>query len=120
MTGWRKDPALQEWAFKAAYPNDRTANRDEQDDAAASQGRTLMRDDGSKGKASIRFRQRHRSSRTYAWLRWTAGRRGKDEIFVCEVTGESRSANLRHAWSVVHDRNLLTPEGRARHKRTKE
>ncbi|YAL82477.1 hypothetical protein ACMYYO_11145 [Dermacoccaceae bacterium W4C1] len=115
MTGWRKEDPLPDWSFKAIHGQDRVANRDAQDAAAYPRGRRLTRDDGEVVTARIRLRRQSRGKRIYALLHWYLGNHRYQEFTVCEVTSKtSRADNLRHAWNVVHDRELLTPEGRTR------
>lgn len=104
---------MPDWAFKAAYAQDRAANRDAQDEAAYPHGRRLTRDDGQVVIAKIRLHRHRRGKRTYASLHWYLGDRKYREFSVCEVTSKTnRADNLRQAWAIVHERSLLSPEGR--------
>lgn len=109
---------MPDWAFKATYANDRTANRDAQDTAVEPHGRWLTRDDGDQVQAEIRLRRRANSRRTYAWLRWPLGENRHAEINVGEVTRRTtRADNLKQAWELAHARGLLEPEGRGQSRR---
>lgn len=116
MTGWRPErDRLPEWAFRALPGQDHGRDRRIQDIAAGPRGRSLRRDDAQTATARILLRRRSNSRRTYATLRWSVGWGRNADLMIGEVTMGSRENNLQQAWAVVHELELLTPEGRARH-----
>ncbi|WP_327269685.1 very short patch repair endonuclease [Streptomyces sp. NBC_01218] len=65
--------------------------------------------DGQFARASVSLRLYKRTRRIRAVLRWSdAGK--SPEIYLGEVSGSTRQANLRVAWQRAWDRGLLTEE----------
>jgi hypothetical protein len=50
--------------------------------------------------------------RLYAELRWQVNKKQLSR-YLCEVTADTRAANLAAGWQLVHDRGLTTPSSAA-------
>jgi DNA mismatch endonuclease (patch repair protein) len=90
----------------------------EQDRAAGGHTRRCIDlGDGRFARASVSLRVYRRTRRIRAYLRWSCGGKS-EEKYICEVTHDSRRANLIQAWRQAHEQNLvmdwpLPPESRA-------
>lgn len=73
----------------------------EQDQAAGGRGRRIMRDCGALGRVILR----RRYLRLYAELRWQINKKECSK-HLCEVSADTRAANLATAWQYAHDRGL--------------
>lgn len=112
MGGRWRATSLPRHAFAAMDGVGRSESADRQDLAAGGHAHRLLDTGGSNRVLSrIRFVQRPRTRRVYAYLVWLQPDRR--ELLLGEVTAHSREANLIAAWRVVHDNDLLTPQGRA-------
>ncbi|MFJ8857042.1 very short patch repair endonuclease [Streptomyces sp. NPDC102451] len=82
----------------------------EQDRAAGGRHRRMVAlGDGQFARASVALRLYKRTRRIRAVLRWS--HEGKSpEIYLGEVSGNTRQANLRLAWQRAWERGLLTEE----------
>ncbi len=79
----------------------------EQDEAAGGRQRRLVRRaDGSEVAASVFLRVQPRGRRCYAYLRYASGGRKTREVYLGEVHGASRAANLAEGWSLARGRDL--------------
>lgn len=86
------------------------ARANEQDAAAGGRtARELLLTGGRIALASIALRLYRRSRRIRAYLRWSdVGR--TSEIYLGEVSRETRAENLRQGWEIVHARNLTNSQ----------
>lgn len=93
-------------AYQSPPDMSRADRAREQDEAAGGrQRRTMQLPGGRTALASIALRLLPQGRRIYAYLRWSDG--GKThERYVCEVTADSRTANLKAAWLMVTAKRL--------------
>ncbi len=81
----------------------------EQDDAAGGREHRVVHDSGGAlGRVVLQPRNR----RLYAELRWQVNQKQRSQ-YLCEVTADTRAANLAAAWRKSHDRGLTTASGTA-------
>lgn len=93
-------------AWRALSPRSHSEAADEQDRAAG--GREVRRmklQTGDKRYASIELKLGHK--RVYAYLRYSNGGKTVNQ-YVCHVDQPTRFDNLKQAWAVALERNLLT------------
>jgi hypothetical protein len=80
----------------------------EQDNAAGGREHRVMRNCGALGRVVLQ----HRNLRLYAELRWQVNKKQLSR-YLCEVTADTRAANLAAGWQLAHDRGLTTPSSAA-------
>lgn len=114
MTKWA-DADTPRHAYSSPYPNDQQQNTQDQDAAADGRSRTLTYVSAKSGKTVSTTAWvkndggKHR--RRYLSLAWRMDGKRK-EFRVCVADQKTRDQNLRKAWNIVFDNNLLTEEGR--------
>lgn len=98
-------------AWRAPSPRSRTEVLDEQDRAAGGrESRRLRLEDGASRYASIELKKNHKQ--IYAYLRYSNGGKTVNR-YVGHVDQGSRFDNLKQAWAVVLERNLLGGDDQA-------
>ena len=96
--GWNRTPLHDtQWRVRPYWTKQSQAL--EQDAAAGGRDHRVMRDCGALGRVILR----RRYLRVYAELRWQINKK-EHSTYLCEVTGDTRAANLIVAWQLVHDR----------------
>lgn len=100
--GWNRTPLHDtQWRVHPYWTKQSQAL--EQDAAAGGRDHRVMRDCGALGRVVLR----RRYLRVYAELRWQINKK-EHSTYLCEVSGDTRAANLTVAWQLVHDRGLTT------------
>ena len=93
-------------AWRAPSPRSREAAIDEQDRAAGGrEARRMKLQSGAKRYASIELKLGHKQ--VYAYLRYSNGGKTVNQ-YVCHVDQSTRFDNLKQAWVVALERDLLT------------
>lgn len=105
--GWNKTPVRDtQWRVHPYWTKQSQAL--EQDQAAGGRECRVMQDCGALGRVILR----RRYLRLYAELRWQINKKECSQ-FLCEVSADSRAANLAAAWQRAHDLGLTTPTSAA-------
>ena len=101
-------------AWRAPSPRSREEAVEEQDRAAGGKEARLIRlEDGVRRYASIELKLGHKQ--IYAYLRYSVGGKTVNR-YVCHCDQRTRFDNLKHAWSVALERNLLSRNEQASNK----
>ena len=108
---WRREiPDEQAWKPDASRGRRSAADVAwEQDRAAGGRhARLVVLPDGREVRASIELKRQAKRRRIYANLRYSCD--GKTKVkYVGEVTRATREENLREAWEIVHQKEIIDP-----------